>query len=98
MGVVAERAPDGPCVVVNASRVVLGMVDAGAARDDPDRTVEEVMSEGPATFRPDVAATAMTDHLEPGQEDPVLVTTSDGRLVGLADPRRVLAAAEEGEG
>lgn len=83
--------------MVNTAGVVLGMVEPGAAGDDPDRTVEEVMSEGPATFRPDVATAEMSDHLDPGRKDPVLVTTSEGRLVGLVDPQMVLVSAEEGE-
>ena len=97
MGVAAERAPDGPCVVVNAARVVLGLVEAGAAGDDPHQRVEQVMSEGPSTFRPDVDAADMTEHIQPDRPDPVLVTTSDGRLVGLADPQAVLDAADQGE-
>ena len=96
--VVSQRAPHGPCVVVNGAGVVLGMVDAEAAAKDPDRPVEDVMTEGPSTSRPDVRASEMTERLEGGERDFLLVTTASGRLVGIVDGDDVLRAAQEDRG
>jgi CBS domain-containing protein len=71
------------CVVVNAERVVLGLLRARELDGDPAVRIEQAMRPGPSTFRPYVAieklVKTMTDH---GQEN-LTVTTSDGRLVGL---------------
>jgi len=71
------------CVVVNAERVVLGLLRARELERDPALRIEQAMRPGPSTFRPYVAieklVKVMTDH---GQDN-LPITTSDGRLVGL---------------
>ncbi len=71
------------CVVVNAERVVLGLLRARELDRDPALRIEQAMRPGPSTFRPYVAieklVKVMTDH---GREN-LPITTSDGRLVGL---------------
>jgi len=71
------------CVVVNAERVVLGLLRARELDRDPALRIEQAMRPGPSTFRPYVAieklVKVMTDH---GQAN-LPITTSDGRLVGL---------------
>lgn len=71
------------CVVVNAERVVLGLLRAPELERDPALRIEQAMRPGPSTFRPFVdikkLAGVMADH---GRES-VPITTSDGRLVGL---------------
>ena len=71
------------CVVVNAERVVLGLLRARELDRDPALRIEQAMRPGPSTFRPYVAieklVKVMTDH---GREN-LPITTSDGRLVSL---------------
>ena len=46
-------------------------------------TVERVMRSGPTTFRPDVPVGKLAKRMRERGAHTVLVTTSDGRLVGL---------------
>jgi CBS-domain-containing membrane protein len=71
------------CVVVNKERVVLGLLREKELSSDPGATVERVMRSGPTTFRPDVPVGKMADRMRERGAHTVLVTTSDGRLVGL---------------
>jgi CBS domain-containing protein len=71
------------CVVVNEERVVLGWLPREALDADSQQLVEEVMEPGPSTFRPDVALADMTAHMQKRQLDSVLITTADGRLLGI---------------
>jgi predicted transcriptional regulator len=83
------------CVVVNAERVVMGLLRARELGGDPTRSIEQSMRPGPSTFRPHVAITEMAEYMVAHNLDSSPVTTSDGRLVGLlarADAER--AAAE----
>ena len=87
------------CVVVNEERVVLGRV-RGSAFDAPgDTPLDHVMERGPTTIRPDEALEAVARRLRDQDAASVLVTTPDGRLVGVltrADAERRLA--EHGAG
>ncbi len=89
----AQGAGGDACIVVNAERVVLGRV-RGAAWDGPDdATVEDVMEAGPTTVRPNEPLAALTERMQKHGTRSVLVTTSDGRLVGVlerVDAERVL--------
>jgi CBS domain-containing protein len=71
------------CVVVNKERVVLGLLREKELSSDPETTVERVMRSGPTTFRPDVLVGKMAKRMRERGARTVLVTTSDGRLVGL---------------
>ena len=86
VGEVAKRVRaagwDG-CVVVNEQRVVLGLLDGQALDGSPQQLVEEVMEPGPSTFRPDVTCEEMTAYMQQRQLDSVLITTADGKLVGI---------------
>jgi CBS domain-containing protein len=86
LGEVAKRVRaagwDG-CVVVNEERVVLGLLQGQALDGDPQQLVEEVMEPGPSTFRPDVTFEEMTAYMQQRQLDSVLITTADGKLVGI---------------
>ena len=72
-----------PLVVVDADRVVLGLVNSDALAGDPATPVEEVMDSAPVTFRPNVRAGEMPDYLKKQGVQRAIVTTSDGVLVGL---------------
>ena len=71
------------CVVVSKGRVVLGLLREKELSSDPETPIEEVMRNGPTTFRPNVAVGKMAKRMRERGAPTVLVTTSDGRLVGL---------------
>jgi CBS domain-containing protein len=71
------------CVVVNKEQVVLGLLREKELSMDPGATVERVMRSGPTTFRPDVPVGKIAKRMRERGARTVLVTTSDGRLVGL---------------
>ncbi len=82
------------CIGVNAGRVVLGRVRGTAWGGPDDALVEDVMDAGPTTVRPNESLAALTERMQGHGSRSVLVTTSDGRLVGLlerADAERALA-------
>jgi CBS domain-containing protein len=71
------------CVVVNKEGVVLGLLREKELSLDPETTVEEVMRNGPTTFRPNEPVVKMAKRMRERGARTVLVTTSDGKLVGL---------------
>ncbi len=71
------------CVVVNDDRIVLGRLRGDALRGDPGAIVESVMESGPTTTRPDEPLEAITERLQNARVASILVTTSDGRLIGI---------------
>ncbi len=86
IGVVRERVRKlgwDRCVVVNKERVVLGLLREKELSSHPETTVEQVMRSGPTTFRPDMSVGKMAKRMRERGARTVLVTTSDGRLVGL---------------
>lgn len=86
LGDVRDRTRDADqnvCVVVNDHRVVLGRLRGDALRGDPGATVESVMESGPTTTRTDDPLEAITERLQHRRVSSILVTTSDGRLVGV---------------
>ena len=84
-------------LVVNDERIVLGLVRAEALGPDDDRPVSEVMDEGPSTYRSHVPAAEMAERLEEHPQPRVLVTTADGRLVGLASAEDITNVTRQGE-
>jgi len=79
------------CIVVNDQRIVLGRLGRKALADDDLRSVEEAMSPGPSTVRPNVRLAELQQRLERQGLRSALVTTNDGRLIGVV--RRDAAAA-----
>ncbi|MDQ6727734.1 MAG: hypothetical protein M3066_16445 [Actinomycetota bacterium] len=77
-------------------RVVVGLVRAEALGLEDGRTVADVMQEGPSTYRPHVSAAEMSGNLKGSPAPFVVVTTISGRLVGVARPDAIHAAAREG--
>lgn len=71
-------------VVVSGDQVVLGRAYASDLEDvDPGAPIEQAMTSGPSTFRPNVTAREMLRFMERHDLETALVTTSDGRLVGM---------------
>jgi len=71
-------------VVVNEERVVLGLLRAKELEKDADLRIEEAMRPGPSTYRPYVPAHELLHAMAEHQMESSPITTSDGRLVGLA--------------
>ena len=71
------------CVVVDAERVVLGSLRGRALDDDAQTPVEEAMDPAPSTYRPNISLQEMAEELERSGARRVLVTTADGKLLGL---------------
>ncbi len=71
------------CLVVDRERVVVGRLGRRALAREDDVAVEEAMSEGPRTFRPDVRLGALVGWMRKRNLTSAVVTTSGGRLVGI---------------
>ena len=71
------------CVVVNEHDVVLGRLGRSALTSDVRGRVEDVMSEGPSTVRPHKPLREIAQRLRDRGLSTALVTTADGRLVGV---------------
>jgi CBS domain-containing protein len=81
----ARLAPAGAnlCVVLDAERVVLGSLRGRALDGAADTPVAEAMDPAPSTYRPDTSLHEMAEALEESGARRVLVTTTDGRLLGV---------------
>jgi len=79
----AEATGIRAAVVVNAERVVLGLLRGKELHSDPDLPIEQALRPGPSTFRPYVLIAEMTHHMVEHKQESSPITTSDGRLVGL---------------
>jgi CBS domain-containing protein len=98
LGEVAQRvraAGWDACVVVNAERVVLGLLRAKELEADRDLRIEQAMRPGPSTFRPYVSIAEMARFMADHNLDSSPITTSDGRLVGLLLRRDAARVAGE---
>jgi CBS domain-containing protein len=70
-------------VAVDAARVVLGFLREAELAKDPGSIIEQVMREGPSTFRPYVSIKEMADYMVERRLESSPITTSDGKLVGV---------------
>ena len=71
------------CVVVNDRRVPLGSLSLDAMVTDPNAAAEQLMELGPATIRPSWTFEETSEYLKRQNHDRVLVTTSEGILIGV---------------
>ncbi len=71
------------CVVLDEDGVVLGRIGRRALASAADVSTEEAMTPGPSTVRPSIGTDALRERIESRNLTSYLVTTSDGRLVGL---------------
>ena len=83
------------CVVANEPGIVLGLLRRsmwqGAAADI---TAEQVMEPAPITFRPYVRRDEMISYMQRKKMKTALVTTADGKLVGLLRRKDVESAPD----
>jgi rhodanese-related sulfurtransferase/CBS domain-containing protein len=71
------------CIVVNEVNVVLGRLRGEAWKAAPETLVEEVMENGPSTFRPDVFLATLVKRMQDKKVGSVVITNSDGVLIGV---------------
>jgi CBS domain-containing protein len=72
------------CVVVNAERVVFGLLRRSVWQEvDADLPAEQVMDPAPVTFRPHAAREKTAGYMQKKKLATALVTTPDGKLLGL---------------
>ena len=71
------------CLVVNESNIVLGRLRGEAWEADPETPVGEGMEDGPTTFRPDNFLEPLTKRMGDKKVGSVIVTNSDGVLIGV---------------
>jgi hypothetical protein len=86
IGVVRERvaaSPYGFGLVVSESRVLLGRLRKSVLDGNPAAVAGEVMEAGPSTIRPDADPTELAVRLTQRELRTAIVTTPDGRLVGV---------------
>ena len=92
----ARKAGWDRCVVVNEGRVVLGLLREEEMSSDPESAVETVMRAGPTTFCPNEPVGKLAERMRKRGASSILVTTPDGRLVGLLyrkDAERIASKA-----
>jgi CBS domain-containing protein len=72
------------CIVVNVQGVVLGRLGRRALAAESQESVGQAMTPGPSTVRPSIGEEALLERIRDRNLTSFLVTTPDGRLVGLA--------------
>ena len=82
-------------VVINAERVVLGLLRSKELEKDPDLRIEQAMRPGPSTFRPYVLIKEIAENMTKHKLESSPITTSDGRLVGLLLQKDAVDSAGE---
>ena len=71
------------CIVVNEHGIILGRLGRKAIAADADASVAEAMTPGPSTVRPSIGTEALLERMQARSLNSILVTTPNGRLVGL---------------
>jgi Mg/Co/Ni transporter MgtE len=82
-------------VVTNEEGVVFGLLRSKELDKDPKLRIEQAMRPGPSTFRPYVAIKEMAARMTEHNLESSLITTSDGRLVGLLVQKDAVRVAGE---
>ena len=92
-----QTSPFGMLVALNQEGVVMGRLDreALATANDDGVTVDRVMREGPTTVRPSEELAPLVERMRRADVNAVLVTGSDGRLLGLLERQRGQAHLED---
>ncbi len=80
-----EAAGAALAVVVNDEHIVLGRVRAAELVKESAVAVEAVMDPGPTTIRPKTPLSDIEARLRERKVSSVIVTTSDGRLIGVLE-------------
>jgi CBS domain-containing protein len=80
------------CWVVSAERILFGQLREKELATDPSTRVEAAMLPGPSTFRPNVSVHEMFHRLAEFELSFIPITSSGGRLLGVALPEDVTRA------
>ena len=97
VGPVRERvaaSPYGFALVVSAGGVLLGRLRRDALEGDPHVVAEAAMEPGPTTVRPDTVAGELAERLRRRDLKTAVVSSPEGRLIGVVRRRELEAAAE----
>jgi rhodanese-related sulfurtransferase len=78
-----EDNTEGIAVVVDDDRVVMGVLRREALGLDPQSLVLDAAQPGPSTFRPSLPIEEMADHFRRHDLARALVTTLEGRWIGM---------------
>jgi CBS domain-containing protein len=78
-----RKAGSDVCVVIDGTSVVLGLLRGEAFNAAPESVIEQIMESGPTTIRPHVPVETMTERMRKQGVEHTVVTTLDGRLVGV---------------
>lgn len=81
-------SPYGLLVVINHAGVVAGTISYDELEADHDALVEDLMREGPSTVRPSEEIEALLKRMASTNTATVVVTRSDGTLLGLFERAR----------
>ena len=84
------------CAVVNDEAILLGRLRRRQVDGRPEARADEVMENGPSTYRPSTPASELLERMKSRGFEAAFVTDSDGRLwglVGRADLERALGEA-----
>ena len=92
-----EAADWDECLVANEQRVVLGRLRGASLTAPAEAIAEEVMESGPATTRPDELLVQLVPRMRDKHGARIIVTTPDGRLVGIAEREAAERALAEHE-
>jgi CBS domain-containing protein len=96
VGPVRARVDDSPyafALVVSAGGVLLGRLRRSALDSDPHASAEAGMEPGPSTVRADTPAGELAERLAKRDLETALVTSPEGRLVGVVRRRELEASA-----
>ncbi len=93
-----EAAREDVCIVANDEGIVLGRLRRRALTSDREKAVHEVMESGPTTTRADAELEGLVQRLHNADVRSMLITTPEGRLLGVVyreDAERYLAEADK---
>ena len=96
---VAERVPEDwqICVVINDENVVLGLLGRRALGSRETTRVEVAMTAGPSTIRPSARLDAIAKRMRDQNLTRIVVSRSDGVLVGVLRREDVEATDHDGK-
>jgi CBS domain-containing protein len=85
------------CLVVNDERILLGRLRRSVLEAAVDgAAVEDLMEPGPSTIRPGEPARALVDRLASRDLNTAIVTTPEGRLLGVFSRREAEHSLQNG--
>jgi CBS domain-containing protein len=81
--------------VVNDEGIVLGKLRRRDVEGKPEElTAEQVMENGPSTYRPDVPCEELVEAMKKGEFESVFITDPDGRWIGMLSRQDAESALE----